>query len=480
MDWHKLGLKCGLEIHQRLNTEKKLFCSCPARMSSEKPAAEIRRRLRASAGELGVIDEAALHEVARGKTFVYKVYDKESCAVELDEEPPHALNLYALESAIKIALLLKARMPDEIHVMRKTVIDGSNTGGFQRTALVGVDGVLKYDGKEIGIDVIALEEESAQIIGRKDDVIIYGLDRLGIPLVEIGTAPSIKTPEQAVEVARALGKLVRSGGMAQRGIGTIRQDVNVSIRGGARTEIKGAQDIRLLPAIIEKEVERQQAIIRKGRKPRPEARRVLPDSSTEFMRPLSGAARMYVETDVPPVKINKEMLSTLTLPETLADKEKRFISRLGLHEELASAIIKSPHLELFEELASKSRLPARETASIFVNTLPDLRRRGVNVDGLPDSVFRELIVVLEKKDVSKEAVPGILEACASQKIKAADAIEKLGLKAVSEKEALTIVRRTVKANKGASMGAVMGLVMKELRGRIDGRTVARLVKKEMG
>ncbi|MCK4714219.1 MAG: Glu-tRNA(Gln) amidotransferase subunit GatE, partial [Candidatus Aenigmarchaeota archaeon] len=240
-DYRKLGLKCGIEIHQQLST-RKLFCDCPSSLDG-KPKGEIVRSLRAVAGELGDVDAAALHEVLTGKSFAYQVYPCESCEVELDEEPPHDLNSEALDIAPVVATLLKCDVPDEIHVMRKQVIDGSNTTGFQRTAIVGLDGRIETPSGDVGVTNLNLEEDACQILGRKDKTVTYGLNRLCIPLIEIGTTPDIRTPEHAKEVAARIGMILRSTGKVMRGLGTIRQDVNVSVRGGARVEIKGAQDL---------------------------------------------------------------------------------------------------------------------------------------------------------------------------------------------------------------------------------------------
>ncbi|HDD46403.1 MAG TPA: Glu-tRNA(Gln) amidotransferase subunit GatE, partial [Candidatus Aenigmarchaeota archaeon] len=257
INYEDVGLKVGIEIHQQLDTACKLFCNCKSRLSGKKPSAVLYRKLRPVLSEMGELDAAAKEEKERSKDFYYNIYREEACLVEMDEEPPHEVNRDALEIALKICLLLNAEIPDEIHFMRKIVIDGSNTSGFQRTAIVGMNGMLKLKDEKIGIANICLEEESCQIIRREQKKVVYGLDRLGIPLIEIGTRPEIKTPEQAKAVAEKIGMILRSTKNVKRGIGTIRQDINVSIKGGARVEIKGAQELGLIPKIIENEVARQ-------------------------------------------------------------------------------------------------------------------------------------------------------------------------------------------------------------------------------
>ncbi|MEM4389346.1 MAG: Glu-tRNA(Gln) amidotransferase subunit GatE [Candidatus Micrarchaeia archaeon] len=252
-------MKCGLEIHQRLDVGK-LFCSCASEARGEARWSVV-RRLHPVASELGEIDVAAQFEALRDRTFSYQVFDDASCLVELDEEPPHGLNPKALEAALEIALLLKARPVDEVHVMRKIVIDGSNTSGFQRTAIVALNGSLTTSAGTVGIPTICLEEESAGIVGESEGKVSYRLDRLGIPLIEIATEPVLASPEHVREVAEKIGLVLRSTGKVMRGIGTIRQDINVSIEGGARVEIKGAQELALIAPLVENEVKRQRALL---------------------------------------------------------------------------------------------------------------------------------------------------------------------------------------------------------------------------
>ncbi len=260
--YRKSGLKSGIEIHQQLNTHK-LFCNCPSEIvdDKEKPDLQITRYLRVQAGETGQIDRAAKFEFSKSKKFVYNYYDKSCCLVELDEEPPHEINKEALNIVLQFSKLVNARINDEIQVMRKTVVDGSNTSGFQRTALVAMNGKVNVNNREIKIPTICLEEDAAKIVEHDNDKVIYNLSRLGIPLIEIATEPSMKTPDEVKDVAEYIGLLLRSL-KVKRGLGTIRQDVNVSIKGGARVEIKGTQDLRAIPKIVDVEVKRQSVLLK--------------------------------------------------------------------------------------------------------------------------------------------------------------------------------------------------------------------------
>ena len=261
MDYKKLGLKSGIEIHQQLEG-KKLFCDCPTQLRDDKPDFEIRRKLRAVAGEGGKVDVAALQEQVRGKTFVYQGYQDTTCLVETDSEPPHKLNQDALYTVLQFCKIVEANISPVVQVMRKTVVDGSNTSGFQRTALISRGGEIETSEGSVRIDNISLEEDACKIVSENDSEKIYKLDRLGIPLIEIGTAPDIKTPQQCKETAEKLGMYLRSLPGVKRGLGTIRQDVNVSIKGGSRIEIKGAQDLKMIPQLVELEIKRQLELLK--------------------------------------------------------------------------------------------------------------------------------------------------------------------------------------------------------------------------
>ncbi len=245
-----LGLKVGIEIHQQLEG-RKLFCHCPTLLRDDQPDFTVERQLRASAGEGGKIDVAAQEEQAKGKTFVYEGYHDSTCLIELDEEPPHEINPEALHTTLQFSLLTKSSISPLVQVMRKTVVDGSNTSGFQRTALIARHGKIETSEGAVRIMNISLEEDAGKIISENQTTKTYRLDRLGIPLIEIGTEADIKSPEQCQETAKKIGYLLRSLPGVKRGLGTIRQDVNVSITGGTRIEIKGAQDLRQLPLLLE-------------------------------------------------------------------------------------------------------------------------------------------------------------------------------------------------------------------------------------
>ena len=308
LDPSALGFMCGLEIHQQLNTGK-----LHSRMSStlyelgieEIPPEWKRegRRLRAARGEGGKVDVAARFEARRNRSFVY-VQSPNSGLIELDEAPPLSHDDSAVKAALTISAMMDAKPVPFLQAMRKTVVDGSNTSGFQRTTLIATDGTIVTPSGHVGIDVICLEEDSARKLDTKStdsgEIVIYTLDRLGIPLVEIATAPQVQNPEHAKETALALGTLLRDTRMVRRGLGSIRQDLNVSIACGDRVEIKGCQDLDWIPRIIQLEMARQLHMYRLANKLRDEADLpLLPPDRRDDQIPVENRVAKAVENRIP-------------------------------------------------------------------------------------------------------------------------------------------------------------------------------------
>lgn len=256
----KIGLLVGLEIHQQLATGAKLFCRCKPIESDEYPI-KFSRKLRITSSELGEFDPSAIFEKSKEKTIIYSANPESSCLVEQDDEPPHDLDLNAKETVLIMSSALKSNIFNEIYVMRKLVIDGSNTSGFQRTMLVSMGGSLEVNGKKVGVQSICLEEDAAKLLQDFKDTREYSLDRLGVPLVEIALDPVSGTPEEIKNIALTLGRMLRATKRVGRGIGSIRQDVNVSIEGGGSViEVKGVQKLDQLEKVIEYEAKRQHGL----------------------------------------------------------------------------------------------------------------------------------------------------------------------------------------------------------------------------
>ncbi|MCL2334325.1 MAG: Glu-tRNA(Gln) amidotransferase subunit GatE [Candidatus Methanoplasma sp.] len=610
-------LKCGIEIHQQLDT-KKLFCDCESTLMDEGYGA-FYRRLRPTAGESGEIDRAALAQYEKGEGFRYQCCERCTCLCELDEEPPHNVNEEAMDTSLTFSMMLNANIVDEVHFMRKIAIDGSNTTGYQRTALISMDGAVEVNGKKIGISSVCLEEDSARKVEASGNVVLWRMDRLGIPLIEVATAPDMETPEEVMEVALRLGSILRATKKVKRGIGTIREDINISIPGGARVEIKGAQELRLLPDYVRNEMERQKMLIKiksilserkaktieflpvdvtemfsrssskviksalsdKGKviavklpgfagvlngdngklrlgsemaqyartrgvkgifhsdelpnygiekeyvdalrahfklssedafvicaekeKKATDALKVavmranfaingvpeetrdpLPDGTTRFSRPLPGAARMYPETDVPPISITEERMKRLkeNMPEYPEEIAKRLGSTYGINIQQAAQIVRQSRDELFVKVAEKTGMTAA-AATTLTNTYTELERENIDPDSISEAKIIELFKLLKENKFSKEALPSLLrEIAEGTEIK--EAVCKLGLEAVDCGEASKIIASIIKEreefvrSKGMdAIGPLMGPVMAALRGKIDGKQANELLAQEI-
>mgnify|MGYP001595470059 CR=1 FL=1 len=478
IDYQKIGLKSGLEIHQQLNT-KKLFCSCPSLLRNDEPLRKIKRKLNLVVGETGKIDVAAEYEKTKNKTFEYYYHDT-NCLVELDEEPPHALNEEALKITLQICLLLNCKILPVTQIMRKTVIDGSNTSGFQRTVLIGYEGSIETSDGKVGIDTVMLEEDAARPVagedldsdGGNENVKKYRLDRLGIPLVEIATKPDLKTATQIKEAALKIGEILRAC-KVKRGIGTIRQDVNISIKGSERVEIKGFQDPRIMVKTVDLEIDRQQKCIKEKKCAR-EVRRTREDGSTNFLRPMPGSARMYPETDLKLLKISRDLINEVKkdLPK-LAEDLRGYLKESGLNDELIKLILQDKKVDDFKSLVQVLNNPGLIAKMLVVfpkeisvknNKSLEEVMKILNLDIL-EGVLGQVGKKISESDVKivlQKIVAGskLEEAMAKEKIDLAGEIEKL-----------------IKEKPGLNLNAYMGLMMAKFKGQVSGKEIMDELKK---
>lgn len=609
-------MKCGLEIHQRL-AGGKLFCRChPSEGGS---AIEFTRRLHAVRSELGEIDAAVRMESSRNRSFRYVASNSSSCLVEADEEPPHPLNPSSLRSVLIFSHLLSSRPVQQLHIMRKNVIDGSNTSGFQRTALVALGGGIETPAGRLGVQTICVEEESSGILEGKEHEAKYDLSRLGIPLVEIATTPDLKSGKEAEEAALAIGTLLRKTGLVARGIGTIRQDLNVSIPEGARVEIKGVQELSMIAQTVELEVQRQERLLainreissRTGGKPiipsfidltetfsetrsqmvsklikkgsrvvgmklpglsgllgrelgpnrrfgseladyarscgvsglihsdegmekygfsddeiaevrvalsmgeldayalvitdgekaraalsevsrrasmnsiPEETRRANPDGTSSYMRPLPGRARLYPETDLPPIEISPAMLKEAAreaerIGEMQEEQEKTLSA---VNPELASQLsalrnlishspshklsAQTPELSAFSAAIERGADP-KFAASVLTNTLQGLKREGAATTALDEERLLSALVACKDGMFAKSAMQEILrEMCADASATPKKAAEKLNLSKITGKALAKLVEEEKLDMKG---------LMAKYRLRVDAAEAQELLK----
>ncbi|NUN11583.1 hypothetical protein HUU53_02965 [Candidatus Micrarchaeota archaeon] len=382
---------------------RKLFCYCEFDGKQSKEDFVLTRKLASVTGETGEVDAAVAFESAKQKTFHYSACLKNSCLVEADEEPPLAVSQDALNAVLVLSHALNARVLDEVYFMRKLITDGSNTTGFQRTALIAVNGFIETSKGKVGIQSIALEEDSAGIIEKTEKESSFRLDRLGVPLIEIATAPEIRDGEHAKETAELIGKLLRDSGLVQRGLGTIRQDLNVST-GGERVELKGVQDLDLLPKIIDEEVSRQK---KEGVKKGGETR-MIEEVKSKYMRPLPGSARMYPETDVLPLVMNSELLEKNKTKIVSSQEKISLLLAQGVSKQLAEKLASSKEYALFEYLID-SKADAQTIAATILETLVSLRREKIEVEKISSQQLFDLFSLYATKKIVKTALIEVLK-----------------------------------------------------------------------
>ena len=601
-----------------------MFCDCPTVLSTKPPIIAFERKLRPTQSELGQIDPAALFEFHKGKVIDYEADSETTCLVELDEEPPHLLNKEAVDVALTMSMLLHAKPLDEIHVMRKVVIDGSNTTGFQRTLVVALNGSILVDGVEVPIEQVTLEEDAGRKTGDTKNSVIFRLDRLGVPLIEISTGPVIHDPEQAGRVAFAIGRILRATKKVKRGLGSIRQDLNISIKEGALIEIKGVQELELVSKAVAFEVQRQLALLEirdelRQRNVNPsdikeefvdvtsiildsqskivqsaliqggvvlgfklpsfngllkrelvpnvrlgtelakravfwgrvggifhsdelpgygidsrhvaevakklgcaeldgfviiadslenskdglkavaerareaiervpeETRAANPDGTTVYLRPRPGAARMYPETDVPPVKVSQDRLEQIfeslpRMPEELAkDLEKKH----DLSPKLAMQLVDSDYLPVFEEIIKGDTGVAPSfAATVLTESLRSLQREQIPVENVSEKQLRKAFDLVSKGVTAKESIVEILKWLAFHSDGTApEAVEMLNLGMLTKSELENIIGKIIESNEllveqngSKVLGRMMNLVMSEVRGRADPRQVNELLR----
>jgi glutamyl-tRNA(Gln) amidotransferase subunit E len=626
IDSAAINLKVGFEIHQQLFTKNKLFCNCHCE-ETEKYGFTFVRKLRPTQSELGIYDPAALFEFMKMRTIKYHAAAGSSCLVEADEEPPHEVNKEAIEIALIFSLALQSKIIDEVHVMRKIVIDGSNTSGFQRTMLIASGGYLNINNKKVGVQSICLEEDAAKLISDDGTIKEYGLDRLGVPLVEIALEPVTGKPEEIAEIALTLGRLLRASKRVARGLGSIRQDINISLDNGAIVEVKGVQRIDQLVKVIEYEMLRQHGLIliaqklKKDRKPEEigdrieditdiliksnsnivkrsladknggifkairvkgfdgiigfepypdirigkhlselvrfyslggvlhsdelpnyditeevveavrkkldiivgtdafvivggpkdkvefaveaiierlkmtligvpaETRAATLEGKTSFSRPRPGAARMYPETDIPPIPIDNLLLNSLSgkIPKSWDDSIKILAEKYSLNKKIAEQIFDSNYFTAFEKIVVSVKIDPTFVASKLTEDLVNFERQGFDTMLLTEDILMDAFRKLDAGIIAKESIVLIFEKILRKEVKTVnEAITALGIISITDQELNIAIDRILEQNisiireKGiGSSGMLMGRIMAILRGKVDGQKINSVLRERL-
>ncbi len=645
LNYDKIGFKVGIEFHQQLLAPdhrgysdkfpldeygSKLFCPCPAVIRESEPDIRIKRQLRALSGETGEIDISAKFEQKKQQNIIYEAYSDSNCLIELDEEPINTVNPEAIFRASVIAKrLFNLKLVDEVIICRKTIVDGSNVSGFQRTSIIAVgdnNSFIDVKGKKIGVYLACLEEDSAKNIGYEKGSRVFRLDRLGIPLIEIATSPDMTTPSEVTDVASRIGSLLRSTGYVKRGLGTIRQDLNVSITGGSRVEIKGVQELDMLETFVTNEAIRQMRMIElqkelksrgftaehiskiiikdvtanfksvkhklikssieKGKKiigfslplfdkliglelqpnyrvgtefseiakvaaqaggiihsdeiseygittetlnqlktdlkcedqdgyailigteimaqktvsmiqavlnlwlngiPN-EVRAPRVDGTSGYLRPLPGGARMYPETDLPPISITSDFIERINAVEIEFPEDRliRLQKDYNLSSNLSEKLVLDPRLAIFEKIVSNTKVNPVLVATTILETIKSLKRDGFELN-LTDDNLLELFSEYETNSLVPSVLLPLLESFSKSSDKSFKELIILeGLTSLDDEQLIQIIDEVFETNaaeiseKGMRvMGLLMGQIMTKSNNRADGKKVSQILKERL-
>jgi len=205
------------------------------------------------------------------------------------------------------------------------------------------------------------------------------------------------------------------------------------------------------------------------------------------MRPLPGKARMYPETDIPPILVTPEIKEEILakLPELPQARIERYVREFKIDRSLAETLVNDERDELFEELIERGVKPSL-AASILIVVLKGLKKE-VPIENITDEHIKEAFELLIENRIAKEAFEEIFKELAVHPEKSAIQVaEEKGLTLLSEAEVERIVEEIVQQNieiikaKGmGAMGMIMGRAMAKLRGKADGKLVNQLVRKKI-
>lgn len=454
----RINSKIGLEIHVPLNTQQKLFCSCP--------------------------------------TNYYEVGEPNinTCPVctGMPGIKPYPLNYSALEAAIMVAQLLDCKVVlENIFVKRKHYNYPDLPSGYQRTSEpVGKDGKLNG----VGIWEVHLEEDP----GRYDLKTGYvDYNRSGVPLLEIVTAPDMKTPEDVRNFMRELTNLLKYTERIIDVGGVMRADVNISIEGGAKVEIKNINSVAGAFKAIQYELVRQKNMLSRGAVIRQETRGFNEKTMvTTSMRVKETAAdyRYIPDPDIPPLQFEDKLIEGILLPETPQLRKKRLIEKYGVREDYAQTMVKDKDVaDLFEQVMVAGKLKS-ELASMWIcrEVLRQLNYRSIelNESRLNTSIMVELLELVQSNNITENVGKKILERVIDSGESPKAVVEKEGLGRISSKDELsTVVAEVLKENPQAiadyknggekALNYLMGQVMKKMKGRADSKVINKLLMEEL-
>ena len=449
-------MMCGLEIHVQLNTNSKLFCSCPPNYQS-----------------------------APNNTNI--------CPVCLNQPgaKPYPPNQAALDNAIKVALMLGCEISNEvIYFMRKHYDYPDLSSGYQRTSVpVGIKGELNG----VRIHEIHVEEDPGQY---KPDRGTVDFNRSGIPLIEIVTEPDMKSPEEARNFLNELIRVLNYSGSA-RGEGTMRADVNISIEGGKRAEVKNVNSIRGAYKVLKFELIRQKNILRRGGEVQQETRAYLESQMITVPMRLKEDAddyRYIPDPDLPPLKIDPAHVEEIrqNMPEPAHLKTERFVEEYGIDKKDAKVLTSELELaDAFEEVCKEV------DANVAARLMRDELKRVLHYNKIqyaeskitPSDIV-ELINLIESKQVTPEAAHKLIEQMPGNDKTPTEIGNEMDIIGVVEDDAIVnAINQAIEENPNAvedykngkdnAVNFLVGQVMRLTRGKANAGETNKMIKEKL-
>jgi len=472
----------GLEVHAQLLTESKMFCPC-------------------SADYAGAAPNTHVCPVCLGMPGVLPV-----------------INQKAVEYTVMTALALNCEIPEFSKFDRKNYPYPDLVKGYQISQYdmpLSRNGWIEVEVDDrvhrVGIIRVHLEEDTAKLLHVTDEngqsYSLVDVNRSGVPLMEIVSAPDIRSPQEARlyliklrAILQALG--VSTGNMEE---GSFRCDANVSIRPkgsnelGTKTEVKNMNSFRSVQRALEYEIKRQAAALERGERIIQETRGWVEDRGVTVSQRSKEYAhdyRYFPEPDLPPLVLSREWVGDVRarLPELPDAMRDRFVSQYGLGRESAALLTNSRATAQFFEKTVSLYPQSRTVANWMQTELFRLLKDGegdVSGTRLTPEMLAEMLTMIDKGTISSRIAKEVFEEMFNTGVSAAEIVKEKGLSQISDTAHLEVVVEDViknnpqavadfRAGKGNALSFLVGQVMKLTRGQANPGVVNKLLRDRLG
>ena len=463
----------GLEVHVELATKTKIFCGCSTAFGAE-PNTQTCPVCTAMPGSLPV------------------------------------LNKQVVEYAMAVGLATNCEITRFCKFDRKNYFYPDNPQNYQISQLylpICRNGAVEIETEEgtkkIGIHEIHMEEDAGKLLhSETENFSLVDYNRSGVPLIEIVSEPDMRHAEEVIAYLEKLRLMIQYLGASDCKLqeGSMRADVNISVREvgaqtlGTRTEMKNLNSFKAIRRAIEKEKERQIALLEAGEAVVQETRRW--DDTKEcsyIMRSKEDAKdyRYFPEPDLLPLVIGEEWICKIKAqqPEFRTEKMKRYKEQFDLPDYDIGILTESKYLaDFFEECERECHLPKKVSNWIMGETMRLLKEQELEPEELRFSPqnLAKLILLVEKKEINITTAKEVFEVMFRENVDPIHYVEEQGLKTVSDDGFLRNVIEEVlaehpqsvedyKNGKKKAIGFLVGQTMKRMKGTADPGVVNRIL-----